>query len=402
MQKLLLGTTALVGAMFVAQAALAETPKVTVGGFSEFQLGVMGDDQDGSRRGHAFRSDNEISFKVDGKADAGFGYGAEIWLEADVEGDSTNGSDSDNQGVNASKTFLYVEGAWGRVEGGSNLGPDQTLKVDASSIARATGGIDGDWTYFANNTSANFFIATPDLPLNYGYSRTGGTVGLGDESQENLNKFTYYTPKWYGFQAGVSYIPSDQERGQRTTSTTRVNSGAGNTLTVNGGGVTISQAESIWVGGISYANTWDQLSLGVAVTGEMGDAEAAGYEDLSAWQAGAKLGYMGFSVAGSYGTWGESLTLKTANTDDNHYWTLGAAYEYGPFGVSVTYLDSEYEVTSTTENEFTSWSIGADYKLAPGLTPYVEFTHFDQDAVGTGSANDNDGHVFLVGSQLNF
>jgi len=388
MNKLLLGTTALVGVAFAAQAALAETPKVTVGGFSEFQAGIMSDDQDANRRNHAFRSDNEISFKVDGKSDAGLGYGAEIWLEADV----TN--DADTQGTNASKTFLYVEGTWGRFEGGSNLGVDQTLKIDAASIARATGGIDGDWIYFANNTTPNIFVAKPDLPLNYGYTASGVTGGLGDESQENLNKITYYTPRWNGFQAGLSYIPSDQERGQTTTSATRVD----NTAAVGG----VSQAENIWVGGINYMGQWDQVSFGLAATGEFGDAEASGYEDLSAWTLGAKLGYMGFSLAGSYGDWGDSLRLNTSNIDDTQYWTLGAAYEYGPYGISLTYLSSEYGVTSTTDNEFTSWSLGADYKLAPGLTPYVEFTAYDQDAVGTGIANDNEGHVFLIGSSLNF
>lgn len=386
MNKLLLGTTALVGVAFAASAALADSPKVTVGGFSEFQAGIMNDDQDGNRRGHAFRSDNEISFKVDGKTDAGLGYGAEIWLEADTT------SDANNQGVNASKTFVYLDGVWGRFEGGSNLGADQTLKIDAATIARATGGIDGDWYYFANNLGGNTFIATPDLPINYGYTTAGG---LGDESTENLNKVTYYTPKWYGLQAGISYAPSDQERGQTTTSATRVDNSAANAAGV-------SQAENILTGGISYSGQWDQVSFGLAATGEMGDAEAAGYEDLQAWNVGAKVGFMGFAVAGSYGDWGDSLTAKGAGADDSAYWTAGASYEFGPFGVSLTYLDSEYDRGAIGSNDFTSWSVGADYKLAPGLTPYVEWTSYDQDAVGGTSTNDNEGHVLLVGSSLNF
>ena len=45
--------------------------------------------------------------------------------------------------------------------------------------------------------------------------------------------------------------------------------------------------------------------------------------------------------------------------------------------------------------------MGIDYKLAPGLTPYAEISYYRQEG-GHSSANDNDGHVFLVGSQLNF
>lgn len=376
MKKILLGTTTLVGAVLVAQAALADAPKVTVGGFSEFQLGVTSDDQDAAQRNHAFRNDNEISFKVDGKSDAGLGYGAEIWLEADTT------DDADNQGTNASKTLLYVEGAWGRFEGGSTLGPDQTLKIDASSIARATGGIDGDWTYFSGLGTAgggSQFLATPDLYLNYG----GTNALLGDESKENISKVVYYTPKWNGFQAGIAYLADEESRGQTVTRTD----------------TTIAQSDKIIVGAVNYTGQWDGITFGLAGTGEWGSAELNTYEDLSAWQVGGKVGYMGFSVAGSYGDWGDSNRLKTLNADDTDFWTAGAAYENGPWGVSLTYLNSNYDL-GTTENEFKSWSVGADYKLAPGLTPYVEFTSYDQDAAT--AANDNEGHVFLVGSQLNF
>lgn len=372
MKKILLGTTTLVGAALLSQAALADAPKVTVGGFSEFQLGVMGDDLDATQRNHAFRNDNEISFKVDGKTDAGLGYGAEIWLEADTS------DDANTQGTNASKTFVYLEGSWGRFEGGSNLGADQTLKIDAASIARATGGIDGDWTYFANPaTGTPNLIATPDLYLNY-----GGFSTLGNETKENINKVTYYTPKWNGFQAGISYLADEESRGQ----------------TVARADNTAAQSDSIWVGGVNWTGQWDQIGLGLAGTFERGDSELSTYEDLFAWNVGGKVSYMGFSVAASYGDWGDSNTLKTNNTDDSHYWTAGAAYEYGPYGVSFTYLDSAFDTTSG-DNDFTSWSVGADYKLAPGLTPYVEFTHFDQDPAASA---DNEGHVFLVGTSLNF
>ncbi len=400
MKKILLGTSALVGAALLSNVALAQTPKVTVGGFSEFQAGFRSDDFDASERDAAFRNDNEISFKVDGKTDGGLGYGAEIWLEADVTGDA------DNQGLNASKTFLYVEGMWGRFEAGSNLGVDQTLKIDAASIARATGGIDGDFYYYINTgstagvgngvpaDSASFgsaagvrYIATPDLPLNYGQG------ALGDESRENLTKITYYTPKWNGFQAGVSYLIDERNRGQGSAA---VGANGALDLSDNNAG----ESENIFVGALNYSTTWNQWNFGIAATGEWGSAQNSLYEDLSAWNVGAKVAYMGFSVAGSYGDIGESNRLSSLNADESWYWTLGGAYEYGPFGVSVTYLDSQYSVTSTTENDFTSWSVGADYKLAPGLTPYVEYTHFDQEAVGT--ANDNEGHVFLVGSSLNF
>ena len=48
----------------------------------------------------------------------------------------------------------------------------------------------------------------------------------------------------------------------------------------------------------------------------------------------------------------------------------------------------------------TTYHVGVDYKLAPGLTPYAEVTWYDENAVST--INDNKGYVVIIGTQLNF
>jgi predicted porin len=383
MKKLLLGSSMLAAVAFAASAQ-ADTPKITVGGVIDWQVGVMSDDGDANQRNHAFKNDTEINFNVDGKADNGLGYGAVIVLEADV----TN--DADTQGTNAAETYVYLDGSWGRVQLGSTTGASGALEVDAASIARATGGIDGAWTYYANNLGTTNYIATPDLPLAYGIHNGG----YGNEAQENTNKVTYYTPRFSGFQLGVSYAPDDVNSGQG--SIVGGPNRADNRAVTNG----LSRAENIWSGGVNYEGTFDQVGVAAAVTAEHGSAETAGYNDLFGWNAGAKLSYMGFSAAGSYGKWDDSLTLKTSNLDGSDYWTLGGAYEMGPYGVSVTYLNSSLDTTAAADNDFENLSIGADYKLAPGLTPYAEVSFYEADTNGT--TNDNDGHVFLLGTMLNF
>ena len=127
---------------------------------------------------------------------------------------------------------------------------------------------------------------------------------------------------------------------------------------------------------------------------------------------------MGFSLAGSYGDWGKSNTLTASNSKKTYYYDLGAAYEYGPFGASVTYLYSSVDCgtvgadvaggsaginggcAAVGKNKFDDVSVGVDYKLAPGLTPYAEVTWYDENPVGT--VNDNKGYVVIVGTQLNF
>ncbi len=378
MKKILLGTSALVAAaaIFAGAANAAQTPKVTVGGTSDFQVGIVGEDNDANLRSGAFRTETEVNVKVDAKTDAGLGYGAQIDLALSGHNDQDNNTDQLNH------SWIYVDGAWGKIEGGSTYGVAANMKVDASRIARATGGVDGDFTYFVTPTSGRV-IATPDLFLDYG---TTGAVQLGDESQEAINKVNYYTPRFSGFQAGVSYL----------FDTTALDRG----IKLSRADNTSGEAENVFIGALNYQGKFSNVGVEVGATGEWGNAESNTQEDLRTYQVGAKVSYMGFSVAGSYANLGDSLQTKTTTNDSSTYfWTVGGAYETGPFGASVTYLASQVD-GGTTHNDFSNLSFGVDYKLAAGLTPYAEVNFVDIDPTGT--ANDNDATVFIAGTQLSF
>lgn len=389
MKKILLATTGLVGAALVAGAASAETPKVTLGGYADFQAGYTSDDFDTDTRSTGFRNDNEVTIRVDGKTDGGLGYGAVIDLEADISQDAAN------QGLNAARTFTYLESGWGRVELGGNKDAAANLRVDASTLAVATGGINGSWTYFVNpvgggaaglaaSTTAVPFITTSKLTGEH-----GSQFSAGDESTYNATKVTYYTPRYYGFQAGVSYTPDSQDRGQGGTGGL---AGAGFRTDADGFG-------NIWDLALNYENQFSNgIKLAASAAYETGDADLANVEDISAWNVGALLGYQGFSVAASYADLGDSAQATAADADQK-YWTLGAAYEGGPFGLSATYLDSQVELGGA-KNDFSNLVVGADYKLAPGLTPYAEVSFYEYESAGV--ANDNDGTTFILGTQLAF
>jgi hypothetical protein len=435
MKRILLGTTTLIGAaVLFAGAASADTPKVTIGGYENFEAGWESDNLNkpsgsndyfgtGSsvgvpkQRPDAFRSDTEVSVKIDGKSDMGLGYGGEVDLLADTS------LDVQGRGINASKTFIYLEKSpWGRIELGSNVGADGTMKIDAGTIARATGGIDGDWSYFAN--ANHQYLAMSALPLGYGalFSTDGVNNYTGLHTEENLDKITYYTPRFAGFQVGVSFLPDQVNRGQGALA-----ADTGSIAPYGPDRYQIAgQSDNIFTGGISYDNKFDQIGVALAATGEHGVAEMAGYEDLQAWNVGGKLSYLGFSLAASYGDWGKSNTLISADSKDTNYYTAGGAYEYGPFGISVTYLHSTFDcgngsagfntggntISCTTggKDKFNNISVGTDYKLAPGLTPYAEVSFFDENpanSAGTslaavGANADNKGTVGIIGTQLNF
>jgi hypothetical protein len=386
MKKILLGTSALIGAALLAGAASAEDPKVTIGGFSTFEAGYTNSDFDHGELNRAFRNDNEIHFNIAGKADNGLGYGAEIDLQADVDGGQASAPGFTQSGIVAHRTYGWLQGDnWGHLEFGSNDGVARTMKVDASNIARATGGIDGDFKYFADVNSpypqtglpvtggsagtftglhgggitAGNFITSPRLPV-----ENGPASSFSSDLWGNDDKITYYTPRFSGFQLGVSYAPELTNRGELTN---RVDTGT-----------SLGTATDIWEGGINYENQFDQIGVAAAVTGETGTvhnlATGPQINDLSAWNAGAKVSYQGFSIAGSYGDWRDSLDIDGVKAD---YWTVGGAYETGPFGASVTYLSSKDEASApvaglSQDNKFQDVSVGVDYKLAPGLTPFVE------------------------------
>lgn len=379
MKKILLGTTGLVGAALLASAASAETPKVTLGGFSDFQAGYVSDDKDQTKNNTGFRNDNTVIVKVDGKTTGGLGYGAQIDLEADVTADANNETGT---GGNASRTFTYLEGNFGRAEMGSNKSVAATQRVDASTIAVATGGINGSFNQFVSNQNAlgANFISTSKLTTEHGsYS------AVGDESLFNATKVSYYTPKFAGFQGGISYTPQVNDRGQSVTRAD--NTGLEDVLDL---GLTYDRAFN---GGykLNLSGTYETASATNTTVGVLGG------DDVSAWNLGGSLAYQGFSVAGSYG---DIADTGIRNTEGNYY-TVGAAYKAGPVGVSATWIDSQVEtVGAAVDNDFSNLVLGADYKLAPGLTPYAEVSFYDFDASGT--ANDNQGTAVILGTQVAF
>jgi hypothetical protein len=386
MKNILLATTGLFGAAMLATAAGAATPKVTLGGFTDFQVGITDDDRDTNIRGTGFRNDTEIQVRVDGKTDGGLGYGAVIDIEADV----TN--DANNEGTNASRTFTYLSGNWGKVELGSNGGAETTLRTDASTLAVATGGINGSWVFFANGAGAgagNLGNAANGgfITGARGFVEHGSTTALDDETFENATKITYYTPRYSGFQFGVSYTPDIDDRGQ-TVGRTETGTSFGD----------------VWSGGVNYeGKLTNDVTFAASLTGEFGDGDANGANtnnDIEAYAIGALVGFKQFSLAGSWGDWSDSLGNASTAGDDATYWTLGAGYEAGPVGLSVTYLSSEVE-RAAAQNEFDNVVFSADYKLAPGLTPYAEVAIFEFDEEGT-TGYDNEGTVFLLGTQVAF
>lgn len=401
MKKVLLATTVL---SFAAGSAFAAGPTVTIGGSADVQVGVASQDSaytttantgetQYTRDTHS-RTNTKINVKVDGRTDSGLGYGANIELSADV-----NQNDNTSANNNANRGLVYVQSALGRVEAGPTGSAGEALGVGASTLARGTGGIAGDFYHYVDldgntggTTVSDTYVFLPGLPT----SAFPGTIDNGASTanqRTNLataNKISYYSPRISGVQLGVSYTPDLEERG------------TANGFSGNGNGNATS-IKDIWNAGLNYQGQFQGVGVEAAATGEWGSNESTTRDDLRAYSLGVNVSYMGFTVGGSWADVPQFGQTKANNTDAR-YWTLGGAYEFGPFGASVTYLNSRVnnDGSATAPNkDFNNTVVSADYQLAPGLVPYVEVAFFNTDD-NTAASADNSGNVFLVGTELTF
>ncbi len=394
--KTFLTTTALVAGLALASNAKAEGIDITIGGFADFQVGIIDTDFQGSTNDVYFRNDTEIHLGLIGESDS-LTYGAVIELEADVS------SETDNQGVNADKTYIFVESDFGRVELGNVDGAENRLKINGSVIARGTGGTDGDFGHFVTTNTDDFNNETGvfgadgqlDTLANgfYGglFFTTPNLLAQAIEGNtEDSSKLSYYTPRFGGVQLGVSYAPNSGSAGQSIFGT--------------------NIYEDIISAGINYALDIDGIGVEASVTGEFADAVATGVDDLETYAIGLGVNFEGFQIAGSYGDLGNTDALNdfidngiadgSFITDTStEYYDVTVAFDAGEFGVSVGYFNSEFEVSGVAGTlEFENISVGVDYEIAPGFTGYIEGNFFEFDDAGVTS----DGNVIILGTQLTF
>ena len=282
------------------------------------------------------------------------------------------------------------------------------MRLDAGSFARGSGGVSGNWSRFvsvAPQTAAgnNLFMVTPNtLADSYLYN---------SNDFEQTRKITYYTARYSGFQVGVSYTPDTANLGS-------INEGTIGAYPRN--------VKDLWSAGVSYSNQFDQVAFNASAIGEMGTGVNYTTETkkhkLKGYEFGANLTTAGFTVGGSYGQSekgfshvGKNTALLNnssfdseyglvatdpANNKNVKYWTAGVAYVQGPAGVSVSYLDSNYQ-----NNKVEAVSLSLDYALAPGMMPYVEATSFTvKPAVNYNGQTyaKNKGQSYIVGTQFNF
>src|SRR6185295_13825408 len=300
MKKVLLGTTALLGAGLVASPAFAaDGIKLGVGGFfkSAYMM-VFDDDAEGEagneRNTDGFFQDAEVHFTGSTTLDNGLEVGARIELE---------GENSEDQ---IDEAWVYFSGGFGEFRIGSL---DDAL---------------GDLCVFAPGGTANFSAYSPNQ---WGANTlTSNSICFGVDDVGDSQKIVYFSPVFAGFQIGVSYVPSSDKEthvdgvGPHLGMPTNVDDTSRHNVSVYG--LYNYEAEDWYI----------QLGAGGSWEGNVEKADGGpNREESEFYQTGVLVGIGAFSFGASFNYFNDDdlfvATLENGDVTADR-WVLGVGATY--------------------------------------------------------------------------
>lgn len=321
MKRILLGSSALIGAALMAQPASAQL-EVSFGGNVTFKMGYA----DGEGEDYAdFATDPELRLEARGTADNGLNYSATIDIEVDPDED-----------VNTDEAFITLRGSWGSLILGDEDGA--AAEMDVYAPTPGIGQFDGFGPGVAAQlpgagTLDDFFFAPIDD---------------GDDT-----KIVYYTPRFAGFQVGVSYAPRDD---------------TGSSFDFG------SNPDQQYQAGVNYSGTFGAASVAASAVYTTREFEGIIDESEDGWAVGLSAGFGPFTVGGNYV---DRDDVEGAVEFDQEGFTVGASYTLGPWAFGANYLWNDFD-----DGEGSTIFVGANYTLAPGLTVAADLGYLENDRGG--------------------
>jgi len=391
MNKILLGTTALVAAGAMAgTAAAAEPVKMGVGGYFAAHF-VMASQDDGSGvdlisgtaddepganlRSHKLTREGEIIFNGSTTLDNGIQVGVQVQLEAETCGDQID------------ESFIWFSGSFGRFQIGSENSAAYTMMYGPGGTAPHTGLMSANFRHYATGGNS---AGVPTFRIN-----------ITSDSE----KLTYFTPRMSGFQLGISYTPDNcEENGGGVSACGGTYAGFQNDHSSG------QQSENVEVGA-NYQGKLGTVDIGLSAAWSGSNVEkAAGggsvvnTEDRDAWGIGGTLGIgnIGLSAAYMQDDMGDAR-----NNGEYTHWGMGLKYGMGPWTMGLEYSNVEAEdaVTGSGTDDLSGFEVGATYAFGPGISmgAAIQFVSLDDSRPGTtGNNQANDATVFILATAIGF
>jgi len=329
---------------------------LTIEGDSDFEIEFADDDlgfTDGgdapSPREWFLNQDHEIDFVARGVADAfPIEYGVDLQLELDT---------SDGTNADWDEAWIFLESD--RL-GELRLGNEDDVydftgfSLGAGTVARGTGGIDGD-----QRTAPEFELA----------------------SSGEATKFIYFSPRFFGFAGAFSYAIDADDRG--------TNSGANEATDVT----TLAGNYEGSLFGVDFGAFAGATRATVEGDGEVG------------WAIGGLIGVFGVEIAGQYGDEsgdfpGDESAVAPAFEDDldgqprENFWNVGIGSDIGNYGLSFNYQRDNFRGDLGRDN----FIVGGDVGVLPGISLRGEAAYLDEDLQGGGDRNGFNGLLQLAAS----
>lgn len=381
MKKLLLSSAAICGLALAASPAFAAEDggvKLDLGGHFKGYGTYVSQDEDvynvgGGDEARSFDilRETEVHFTGETTLDNGLTVGAHI----EVNADRTDGD--------IEESYVYFGGTWGRVNFGAEDGAAYLLQVAAPSADENYDGI-------------RQFVA----PANYGVMLAGAGILTSsdlvafDYAQDvsgYADKFTYLTPVFNGFQAGLSYTPDVQNFSDSSRS-----------LGVSTDDVA-GEWGAAWEGAARYEGAFEQLTfaLGAGYTHVDLESAAAGSEDRKAWNVGTDFGYGAFGLGAVYTHDNNGID----NNGDVREWVVGVDYTTGPFRIGASYFDQNQDLgfvdPDLDDLRTQRYTGGVVYTYGPGMTFRGSLSYIDHEVESVSNA-DGSATSVLLGTQINF
>jgi predicted porin len=356
MNKYLLGTSALVAAaVATAPAAQAAEPiKIAIRGYYSAGVSVTDEDIDDRQSVHV-RQDGEIHFRGETTLDNGLVVGVRVELEAFTTDDQID------------EHYVYFEGTFGRLIIGAN---DHVSEAMHDYVPTATPGGSDTPDYFLFDDSE-------------GLTPNSAGEEVGDE-----NKIIYFTPRFNGFQLGVSFAPN----------TDQISSG--------GVGGQYGTLPTLWAPdinesyafGFNFVQEFNDVGVSFGATYELGSVKDG--KDQDSVGAHAYVSFDGFTV-GASGKMTDPGDVDPT-VDDWYVVGVGGLYEMGPWAVSLggTYQEKTEEGGPGKVHTYLV-DLGVNYTLGPGVSVFAFGQYWrlrDRDA----DFLENDGIGVMVGTALDF
>tara|TARA_R110002072_G_scaffold33205_24_gene100626 strand:+ start:2777 stop:3967 length:1191 start_codon:yes stop_codon:yes gene_type:complete len=396
MKKQLLTTTALVaaGVFTVSGAALAQKPTLSLGGSTEQIFGVGEDDSafsaaTGKRVGFDQQSDTEIHFNGAVTLDNGIKIRARVELEGN-SGQTGAGQNTNvvNGAPGAAQTGAgvgdvdYIDENWMRISG--SFGEVRLGSGDAAAQAMTTGYL-GTW---ATGVGQNLAFDTSDWVTNPGAANGFRAITVGRiDASSDAEHVSYFTPRFAGFQAGLSYIPAAREdvNNQRELKTVDTDG---------------------WSMGLNFDRKFGGIGVGVAAGYTTFNESTVGLDDPEEWGIAGRVDFAGFRVAMSWVEVEDQGTSTNTASQGQETFEAGVRYTFGPNAVSAQYLKGETNSQAAARNgdEVETFWLAYRRTLGPGVFWKVSaiFADYEDGVAGSGAAANNDGQALTTSIFVRF